>query len=83
MSIARVSATTADQDIADLLRRDGCVVLHDLIPGAVVGRVSDDLTRYEEKAEFGEGVFVGARTKIECHGALLMRSREVPGRTTK
>jgi len=50
-------------EIIDALEEDGCVVIEGAMSTEEVDRFRNDLAPFFEKAHFGEGQFVGGRTK--------------------
>jgi ectoine hydroxylase-related dioxygenase (phytanoyl-CoA dioxygenase family) len=65
-------ASAPYEEIAKVLDEDGCLVLKDAIDRHIVDRVIDDLTVIFNKAHFGEGLFVGYKTKRL--GSILKKS---------
>src|SRR5262249_966794 len=63
MSVQRFSAHSPVAEIQSAIDADGCAVISGLVPDHVVSKVRADLELIEQNADFGEGLFVGARTK--------------------
>ena len=67
-----LNASAPAEDIAKILDEDGCIVLKDAIDKHIVGRIIDDLAVIFDKAHYGEGLFVGFKTKRL--GSILKKS---------
>jgi ectoine hydroxylase-related dioxygenase (phytanoyl-CoA dioxygenase family) len=72
MPIERLSADTTGDRIAEALARDGCVIVENLVPRAVMDRARTELEPYVQATAFGVDEFSGRRTRRT--GALLLRS---------
>jgi ectoine hydroxylase-related dioxygenase (phytanoyl-CoA dioxygenase family) len=72
MPIERLSADTTGDRVAELLARDGCVIVERLVPRATMDRARAELEPYIEATAFGSDEFAGRRTRRT--GALLWRS---------
>ncbi len=46
MTLTHVPADTSPADLADLLRRDGYVIVDDLVPNSMMDTISDELAPY-------------------------------------
>ncbi|EKV28176.1 Phytanoyl-CoA dioxygenase [Caenispirillum salinarum AK4] len=67
------AASTPVEDVHAALKRDGAVVLTDLVPGEVIDRVDADLSAYLDRTPFCEGNFFGWKTRR--HASVLAKSR--------
>jgi len=63
MSIVTLSAAAGTPLIFKTLKQDGCVVLESRLAASEIERYGADLTPILDKSLFGEGQFVGHRTK--------------------
>lgn len=72
MAIERLSADTTGNRVAEILARDGCVIVERLVPRATMDRVRAELEPYVEATAFGPDEFTGRRTRRT--GGLLLRS---------
>src|ERR1041385_8720559 len=72
MPIERLSADTTGQRVADILARDGCVIVERLLPPAPPAPARADLEPYIAAPAFGPDEFAGRRTRRT--GGLLLRS---------
>ncbi len=70
--ITHVDAATPIATINEILERDGCVVIEDLLEPSALERVCSDLTKAFDEASFGSGGFVGFQTKRL--GSILRKS---------
>jgi ectoine hydroxylase-related dioxygenase (phytanoyl-CoA dioxygenase family) len=60
------------EDLADAIRRDGAVIVDDMLPGHDIDALSRELRPWIERTEFGPDAFSGRRTKRT--GGLVARS---------
>lgn len=67
-----LGADTAAEDIATVLREDGCVVISDLAPPATMDQVRAELDPYLSRTSEGRSDFLGQATRRT--GALIARS---------
>lgn len=67
-----VPATTSAADLADHLRRDGYVIVDELVPDALMDTVSDELAPYLDATPMGYNAMIGRNTRRT--GALIARS---------
>ena len=72
MVIERLSAETTGERVAEILARDGCVIVERLVPRATMDRARAELAPYVDATAFGSDEFAGRRTRRT--GALLLRS---------
>lgn len=72
MPIERLSADTTGARVAEVLARDGCVIVDRLVPRAVMARAREELAPYLEQTAYGVDEFSGRRTRRT--GGLLLRS---------
>jgi len=72
MSIERLSPTASPDEVADVLGRDGCVVVERVVDAAVLDRARAELAPYLEATPFGPDEFSGRRTRRT--GGLVARS---------
>lgn len=67
-----VPATTPPEEISDLLRRDGYVIVDDLASTALMDQIDDELAPYLDATPLGYNAMIGRRTRRT--GALVARS---------
>ena len=67
-----VGAATAPEDIATVLREDGCVIISDLVPSEMMDQITIELTPYLTSTDVGPDEFLGHATRRV--GALIARS---------
>ena len=72
MPIERLSADTTGARVAEVLARDGAVIVERLVPTATMDRARAELEPYIEATAFGNDPFSGRRTRRT--GGLLLRS---------
>jgi hypothetical protein len=72
MPIERLSADTTGARIAEVLARDGCVIVERLVPRTLLDRARGELEPYIAATAFGPDEFAGRRTRRT--GGLLLRS---------
>src|SRR5690348_12592529 len=72
MPIERLSADTTGDRVAEILARDGCVIVERLVPRSVLDRARAELEPYIAATAFGPDAFAGRRTRRT--GGLLLRS---------
>jgi ectoine hydroxylase-related dioxygenase (phytanoyl-CoA dioxygenase family) len=72
MPIERLSADTTGERVAEILARDGCVIVERLVPRATMDRARAELAPYVDATAFGSDEFAGRRTRRT--GGLLLRS---------
>ncbi len=72
MPIERLSPDTTGDRVAEVLARDGCVIVERLVPRAVMDRARSELAPHLEATPFGTDEFAGRRTRRT--GGLLLRS---------
>ena len=72
MTVERLSADTTGTRVAEVLARDGCVIVERLVPRATLDRARTELEPYVTSTAFGPDEFSGRRTKRT--GGLLLRS---------
>lgn len=70
--LARRPADTSTDEICDLLKRDGALILEDVLDSSRVARARDELMPYVEATRPGQDDFTGRRTTRT--GALVARS---------
>jgi ectoine hydroxylase-related dioxygenase (phytanoyl-CoA dioxygenase family) len=63
MPIERLSADTTGERVAEVLARDGCVVVENLVPRATMDRARAELEPYVQQTAFGNDPFSGRRTR--------------------
>jgi ectoine hydroxylase-related dioxygenase (phytanoyl-CoA dioxygenase family) len=71
-ALTHVRATTSPADLADHLRRDGYVIVDDLLPNSLMDTISDELTPYLDATPMGYNAMIGRKTRRT--GALVARS---------
>lgn len=67
-----VPATTSAADLADHLRRDGYVIVDDLVPDSLMDTISAELAPYLDATPMGYNAMIGRNTRRT--GALIARS---------
>lgn len=67
-----VPATTSAADLSDLLRRDGYVIVDDLVPAAVMDTIEHELAPHFAATPMGYNAMIGRLTRRT--GALVARS---------
>ncbi len=72
MPIERLSADTTGERVAEILARDGAVIVENLVPRSTMERAHAELAPYIDRTDFGGDEFAGKRTKRT--GGLLLRS---------
>jgi len=70
--VETISACASREHIAAILDRDGCVIIENAVHPGVINRVAGELDGYFDRANFGQGLFVGSRTKRL--GSILRKS---------
>lgn len=73
MSIASLCPDASPTDVNDVLQSDGAVIIRNLVAAPEIDAVADDLWQDFDRTPFGEGHFVGHRTKRI--GRILAKSR--------
>lgn len=71
-ALTHVPATTSAADLADHLRRDGYVIVDDLVPHALMDSITDELAPYLDATPMGYNAMIGTKTRRT--GALIARS---------
>ncbi|WP_179468116.1 phytanoyl-CoA dioxygenase family protein [Mycolicibacterium vinylchloridicum] len=71
-ALTHVPASTSPADLADHLRRDGYVIVDDLVPNALMDTISDELAPYLDATPMGYNAMIGRKTRRT--GALVARS---------
>ena len=71
-ALNHVPATTSAADLADHLRRDGYVIVDNLVPNALMDTISDELAPYLDSTPMGYNAMIGRKTRRT--GALIARS---------
>lgn len=69
--------TATPDQIADCLRRDGYVIIDNLVSPQVMDRINSELTPYVDKTAYGADAFLGTRTRRT--GSLIARSETSRG----
>lgn len=72
MGIEHLPATATPDDVTAAIRRDGAVIVDQLISGAQMDRVREELLPYTSATAFGPDEFTGRRTRRT--GGLIARS---------
>src|SRR5882672_9162971 len=72
MPIERLAADTTGDRVAEILARDGCVIVERLVPPALLDRARSELEPYIAATAFGPDEFAGRHTRRT--GGLLRRS---------
>ena len=67
--VEHVSPETDPNDIADIIRRDGAVIIKELIPAEFADRILEELSPWFERTSTGVGDWLGKRTR-RLHGLL-------------
>lgn len=70
--VESVSACTTRDIIGAILDRDGCLIIENAVDASIVNRVAHELDGHFERANFGQGYFVGLKTKRL--GSILRKS---------
>lgn len=52
-TLTHVPATASPADLADYLRRDGHVIVDDLVPNSLMGTITDELSPYLDATPMG------------------------------
>lgn len=71
-ALTHVPATTSATDLADHLRRDGYVIVDDLVPNSLMDTITDELAPYLDATPMGYNAMIGRKTRRT--GALIARS---------
>lgn len=71
-ALTHVPATTSAADLADHLRRDGYVIVDDLVPNSLMDTITDELAPYLDATPMGYNAMIGRKTRRT--GALIARS---------
>lgn len=71
-SVARVSNDVSGDDICEIIERDGCVVIEDMIAREKMDALIEDIRPYIDRTPYGGEGFAGARTRRTC--ALFAKS---------
>jgi ectoine hydroxylase-related dioxygenase (phytanoyl-CoA dioxygenase family) len=71
-ALTHVSATTSPADLADYLRRDGYVIVDNLVPDSLMDTITDELAPYLDATPMGYNAMIGRKTRRT--GALVARS---------
>lgn len=69
MSLVRLPCTTGIREVTEAMKRDGAVIVEDMIEGATLDRLLADIGPLIECAPFGSPEFTGVRTR-RCGGLL-------------
>ena len=67
-----IPACASREQIAAILDEDGCVVIENLVDDRIVDRIAGELGAVLDRANYGQGLFVGYRTKRL--GSILKKS---------
>jgi ectoine hydroxylase-related dioxygenase (phytanoyl-CoA dioxygenase family) len=70
--LTHVPATTSAAELADLLRRDGYVIVDRLVPESLMDTIDDELAPHFATTPLGYNTMIGTRTRRT--GALVARS---------
>ncbi|WP_431232910.1 phytanoyl-CoA dioxygenase family protein [Mycolicibacterium psychrotolerans] len=70
--LTHVPATTSPADLADHLRRDGYVIVDNLVPDSLMDTIGDELAPYLDATPMGYNAMIGRKTRRT--GALIARS---------
>ncbi|AKK26943.1 phytanoyl-CoA dioxygenase family protein [Mycobacterium sp. EPa45] len=71
-ALTHVPASTSPADLADHLRRDGYVIVDDLVPNSLMDIISAELAPYVDATPMGYNAMIGRKTRRT--GALVARS---------
>lgn len=71
-ALTHVPATTPPADLADHLRRDGYVIVDDLVPHSLMDSIEEELAPYLDATPMGYNAMIGTKTRRT--GALVARS---------
>lgn len=71
-ALTHVPADTSPAELADHLRRDGYVIVDDLVPDALMDTITDELSPYLDATPMGYNAMIGRKTRRT--GALIARS---------
>lgn len=71
-ALTHVPATTSAADLADHLRRNGYVIVDNLVPDSLMDTISDELAPYLDATPMGYNAMIGRKTRRT--GALIARS---------
>ncbi|CAM3764447.1 phytanoyl-CoA dioxygenase family protein [Mycobacterium frederiksbergense] len=71
-ALTHVPATTSPADLADHLRRDGYVIVDDLVPHSLMDSIDEELAPYLDATPMGYNAMIGTKTRRT--GALVARS---------
>ncbi len=75
--LTHVPATTSPPaDLADHLRRDGYVIVDNLVPDSLMDTIGDELAPYLDATPMGYNAMIGRKTRRT--GALIARSPGLP-----
>ena len=72
MTVAHLQPSATPTEVAEVVARDGCVVVDDVVPGAVLDRVLDELAPWLDATPAGTDEFSGRSTRRT--GGLVARS---------
>lgn len=72
MKLEHLAPTAAPQDVADIIRRDGAVIVDRLVSAAQMDAIAQELKPFMEATPFGPDDFSGRRTRRT--GGLVARS---------
>ncbi|QEN15247.1 phytanoyl-CoA dioxygenase family protein [Mycolicibacterium sp. ELW1] len=70
--LTHVPADTSPADLADHLRRDGYVIVDNLVPDSLMDTIGDELSPYLDATPMGYNAMIGLKTRRT--GALIARS---------
>ncbi len=70
--LTHVPASTSAADLADHLRRDGYVIVDNLVPESLMDTIGDELAPYLDATSMGYNAMIGRKTRRT--GALVARS---------
>ena len=71
-ALTHVPATTSPAELADHLRRDGYVIVDNLVPESLMDTITDELGPYLDATPMGYNAMIGQKTRRT--GALVARS---------
>jgi ectoine hydroxylase-related dioxygenase (phytanoyl-CoA dioxygenase family) len=72
MPVEHLPSNVSPEQVVEILRRDGCVVVDRVVDRAAIGRVLDEMAPYIEGTDTGSDEFSGSRTRRT--GGLVARS---------
>jgi ectoine hydroxylase-related dioxygenase (phytanoyl-CoA dioxygenase family) len=73
MQVHELKSTATTEDIVEVLKQDGCVIIRNLVAHSLVDAIYDELKPFIEATKFGRDDFAGFHTQRT--GSLIARSQ--------